>query len=94
MGLTFLGDGPIPVLGRNAEAERGIWTRSNGEPEAGNLMVFFWRLSQVGGVRPRSWIERGKSNNALFNVLAYTSKTFVRAYRAMRNEQLHPTRTP
>jgi len=68
MGLTFLGDGPIPVLGRNAEAERGIWTRSNGEPEAGNLMVFFWRLSQVGGVRPRSWIERGKSNNALFNV--------------------------
>ena len=38
-------------------------------------------------VRARSWVEHGKAASALFNVLAYISKTFVCAYRAMRDDQ-------
>jgi hypothetical protein len=38
-------------------------------------------------IRARSRVESGKAASALFNVLAYISKTFVCAYRAMRDDQ-------
>jgi hypothetical protein len=38
-------------------------------------------------VRGRSWVDKGRGKNALFNALVFLSKTFVRACRAMNEEQ-------
>ena len=38
-------------------------------------------------IRARTYLDAGRGNDALFNVLVYLSKIFVRAYRAMRDDQ-------
>lgn len=63
------------------------WTSHYVHGTVSSLESHLTEAEEVFRVRARSSLERGKVDTALFNVLVYISKIFVRAYRAMREEQ-------
>lgn len=63
------------------------WTSHYVHGTVSSLESHLTEAGDVFRIRPRSWLESRKADNALFNVLAYVSKAFICAYRAMHDDQ-------
>lgn len=63
------------------------WTSFFVHGTVSSLEPHLTEAAEAFRVRARIGLEQGRGESALFNVLAYLSKSFVCAFRAMRQEQ-------
>lgn len=63
------------------------WTSYYAHATVSSLEGHLSEAGEVFRVHARAGVERSCGPDALFNALAYLSKSFVRAFRAMRQEQ-------